>query len=42
MTTIATSPRSDSTTVAHHPQAARGLAIVRVIGAMLVWVFSRI
>ncbi len=39
MTTIATSPRSDVTTVAQ-PQAACGLAIVRVtIGAMLVWVF---
>src|ERR1700730_2279972 len=35
MTTIAT-----STAVAHEPQAANGLAIVRVtIGAMLVWVF---
>src|ERR1700680_3460400 len=40
MTTNATSPRSDATTVAHQPQAANGLAIVRVtIGAMLVWVF---
>ena len=40
MTTIATSPRSDVTTVAHQPEAASGLAIVRVtIGAMLVWVF---
>ena len=40
MTTIATSPESDSTTVAHQPQAANGLAIVRVtIGAMFVWVF---
>ena len=40
MTTIATSPRSDVTTVAHQPQAANGLAIVRVtIGAMFVWVF---
>jgi uncharacterized membrane protein YphA (DoxX/SURF4 family) len=39
MTTTATSPRSDAT-VAHRPQAANGLAIVRVtIGAMLVWVF---
>jgi len=37
--TIATSPRSDMT-AAHQPQAANGLAIVRVtIGAMLVWVF---
>jgi len=40
MTTIATSQRSDVTTVAHQPQAANGLAIVRVtIGAMFVWVF---
>src|SRR2546429_1093344 len=40
MTTIATSLRSHVTTVAHQPQAANGLAIVRVtIGAMLVWVF---
>jgi hypothetical protein len=40
MTTTATSPRSDVTTVAHQPHAANGLAIVRVtIGAMLVWVF---
>ena len=40
MTTIATSQRSDGTTVAHQPQAANGLAIVRVtIGAMFVWVF---
>jgi uncharacterized membrane protein YphA (DoxX/SURF4 family) len=40
MTTIATSLRSDVTTVAHQPQAANGLAIVRLtIGAMLVWVF---
>jgi uncharacterized membrane protein YphA (DoxX/SURF4 family) len=39
MTTIATSPRSD-VTVADQPQAATGLAIVRVtIGAMFVWVF---
>ena len=39
MTTIATSPQSDGTTVGQ-PQAASGLAIVRVtIGAMLVWVF---
>jgi uncharacterized membrane protein YphA (DoxX/SURF4 family) len=38
MTTI--SPRSDSTTVTRQPQAANGLAIVRVtIGAMFVWVF---
>ena len=40
MTTIATSPRSDATTVAHQPQAATGLAIVRLtIGAMFSWVF---
>jgi uncharacterized membrane protein YphA (DoxX/SURF4 family) len=39
MTTIATSRRSDVTTVAQ-PQAANGLAIVRMtIGAMFVWVF---
>ena len=40
MTTIATSRRSDVTTVPHQPQAATGLAIVRLtIGAMFVWVF---
>jgi len=40
MTTIATSLRSDSTTVVHPSQAAIGLAIVRLtIGAMFVWVF---
>ena len=40
MTTIATAPLSDATTVAHQPHAASGLAIVRVtIGAMFVWVF---
>jgi uncharacterized membrane protein YphA (DoxX/SURF4 family) len=40
MTTSATSARSDVTTAAHQPQAANGLAIVRVtIGAMFVWVF---
>src|SRR6266403_362888 len=40
MITIATSPRSDITTVAHQPQAANGLAMVRLtIGAMFVWVF---
>jgi uncharacterized membrane protein YphA (DoxX/SURF4 family) len=40
MTTTATSLRSDAPTVAHQPQAANGLAIVRLtIGAMLVWVF---
>jgi uncharacterized membrane protein YphA (DoxX/SURF4 family) len=39
MTTNATSVRSDSI-VAHQPQAANGLAIIRVtIGAMFVWVF---
>jgi uncharacterized membrane protein YphA (DoxX/SURF4 family) len=39
MTTIATSVRNELTT-ASHPQAAIGLAIVRVtIGAMFVWVF---
>src|SRR5258705_13912476 len=40
MTMIATSPRSDVTTVTHQPQAAYGLAIVRMtIGAMFLWVF---
>src|SRR2546426_11878876 len=40
MTTIATSLRSDVTTVAPQPQASSGLAIVRVtIGARFVWVF---
>ena len=40
MTAITTSTRSEVTTVAHQPQAANGLAIVRVtIGAMLVAVF---
>ena len=40
MTTTATSLRNDTTSVAHQPQAASGLAIVRVtIGAMFVWVF---
>jgi uncharacterized membrane protein YphA (DoxX/SURF4 family) len=40
MTTSTTSPRSNAKTVSHQPQAANGLAIVRVtIGAMLVWVF---
>jgi uncharacterized membrane protein YphA (DoxX/SURF4 family) len=40
MTSIASSSRSDLATVAHQPQAANGLAIVRVtIGAMFVWVF---
>src|ERR1700681_743995 len=40
MTTAATSLRGDANRVAHQPQAANGLAIVRVtIGAMFVWVF---
>jgi len=40
MTTLATSPRRDFTTVAHKPQAADGMTIVRVtIGAMFVSVF---
>jgi uncharacterized membrane protein YphA (DoxX/SURF4 family) len=40
MTANATSLRNDSAPGVHHPQAACGLAIVRVtIGAMLVWVF---
>jgi len=40
MTTIATSPRSDVTTVSYQPQAATGLAVVRLtIGAMFLWVF---
>jgi uncharacterized membrane protein YphA (DoxX/SURF4 family) len=40
MTTAATFLRGDVNRVAHQPQAANGLAIVRVtIGAMLVWVF---
>ena len=40
MTTNVTSVRNDSTALAHQPQAANGLAIVRVtIGAMFVWVF---
>jgi uncharacterized membrane protein YphA (DoxX/SURF4 family) len=40
MTTIATSPRSDATNMAHQSQAANGLAIVRVtIGALLFSVF---
>ena len=40
MTTIATSVRSDVTTVDHQSQAANGLAIVRLtIGAMFLWVF---
>src|SRR5271169_2276308 len=35
-----TSLRSDVATVTHQPQAANGLAIVRLtIGAMFVWVF---
>src|SRR5262249_54521119 len=40
MTTNATALRNDVTAVAHQPQAAYGLAIVRLtVGAMLVWVF---
>lgn len=40
MTTNATALRHDVTTMTHPPQAANGLALVRVtIGAMLVWVF---
>jgi uncharacterized membrane protein YphA (DoxX/SURF4 family) len=40
MTTPPTSLRNDSTTTVLQPQAANGLAIVRVtIGAMFVWVF---
>jgi len=40
MTANASSVRNEVTTVAHQPQAANGLAIVRItIGAMLVWVF---
>ena len=40
MTTTATSPRNEVTRGDHQPQAANGLAIVRLtIGAMLVWVF---
>jgi uncharacterized membrane protein YphA (DoxX/SURF4 family) len=40
MTTNITSVRTEGTALAHQPQAADGLAIVRVtIGAMFVWVF---
>ena len=40
MTTIATSQRSDGTTVTQQQQAASGLAIVRLtVGTMFVWVF---
>jgi uncharacterized membrane protein YphA (DoxX/SURF4 family) len=40
MTTKQTSVSTDDTRVSHRPDAACGLAIVRVtIGAMLVWVF---
>src|SRR6201998_2234301 len=40
MTTNPIPVRDQMTIVAHQPQAANGLAIVRVtIGAMLVWVF---
>src|SRR3954447_24935439 len=38
--TTAISPRAEITTVAHHPPAANGLALVRLtIGAMFLWVF---
>src|SRR5256885_13714588 len=40
MVTNAPAPRSDLARVVEHPQAANGLALVRVtIGAMFVWVF---
>lgn len=40
MATNTTSLRNDATRMAHQPQAANGLAIVRLtIGAMFVWVF---
>src|SRR5271157_5945195 len=40
MTTNATPLRNEITRVAHQPQAATGLALVRLtIGAMFVWVF---
>ena len=40
MVTNATASRSDLARVVQHPQAANGLALVRVtIGAMFVWVF---
>jgi len=40
MTTTATSLRTEATTIDSSPQAASGLAIVRVtVGAMFVWVF---
>src|SRR5438067_4182269 len=40
MTMIATALRSDTATVAPQPQAANGLAIVRLtIGTMFLWVF---
>jgi uncharacterized membrane protein YphA (DoxX/SURF4 family) len=40
MVTNATAPRSDLARVVQHPQAANGLALVRVtIGAMFAWVF---
>jgi len=40
MVTNATAPRSDLARVVQHPQAANGLALVRVtIGAMFVWGF---
>ena len=40
MVANATAPRSDLARVVQHPQAANGLALVRVtIGAMFAWVF---
>src|SRR3954463_4822575 len=40
MTTIATSPRREISAMTRQPQAANGLAIVRLtIGAMFLWVF---
>jgi thiosulfate dehydrogenase (quinone) large subunit len=40
MATNATAPRRELTTIGRQPQAAKGLAIVRLtIGAMFVWVF---
>jgi uncharacterized membrane protein YphA (DoxX/SURF4 family) len=40
MTTTTTQPRDNTSQVAGQPDAAKGLAMVRVtVGAMLVWVF---
>jgi uncharacterized membrane protein YphA (DoxX/SURF4 family) len=40
MTTTTTQPRDNTSQVAGQPDAAKGLAVVRVtVGAMLVWVF---